>query len=471
MLDCWGDPAVFGLESVAVGADVSQIIPLLGDYGVNDELELPLITDDRGFSYNIHLFSQDSEHYVLLIDAREELAERRKYQQAMNEVRLALEKEQKYIAELVDAQSELTLRRKEAEQESRRRGEYIATMSHELRTPLTAIIAHAEQVTDQDAAQAIAAVAHRQLWVIDNLLSRAKLDAEGVVIYAGVSDLRRLIDELSLVFAPLAAEKALSYSAFMTPAVPEFVWLDLFHLRQTLVNVLGNAVKYTREGSVELRIDYRDSRVFVSVMDTGPGIDADTLRDVFAPYMRGNEASQAPGTGLGLGIARQLVDSMGGELALESTPGAGTTVSFSIEAKPVSNEQAAPESNKKIEILVCDDDPDITDLLEVRLSEAGYEVRAASDGEALVAMVLERQPQAVIIDLNMPGLDGAAAARRLRESGFRAPIIVLSGAAGVRDLENALAAGCTQFVRKPPQMTALIRLVQELVLAAQFSQT
>ena len=113
----------------------------------------------------------------------------------------------------------------------------------------------------------------------------------------------------------------------------------------------------------------------------------------------------------------------------------------------------------------------LTDLLEVRLSEAGYAVQAAPDGESLIALALETQPQAVIVYLNMPGLDGAAAARRLHESGFRAPIIVLSGAAGARDLENALAAGCTQYVRKPPQMSALIRLIQELLLAAEFQQT
>ena len=284
-------------------------------------------------------------------------------------------------------------------------------------------------------------------------------------------NLRRLIDELSLVFAPLAAEKALSYSAYVAVAVPEFVWLDGFHLRQVLVNVLGNAIKYTREGSVELRMDYRDGSLHVTVTDTGPGIDAETLRNLFAPYVRGREAGRAPGAGLGLGISRQLVDSMGGTLELESGLGAGTTASLRIDAAEVSGDQTAPDTDKRVSILVCDDDPDITDLLDVRLSEAGFGVRVAADGESLVAEALETRPRLVIIDLNMPGLDGAAAARRLREAGFRAPIIVLSGAAGARDLEHALAAGCSQFVRKPPQMTALIRLIQELLLAAQADET
>jgi signal transduction histidine kinase/CheY-like chemotaxis protein len=472
VVDSWGDAATFGLDAIPAGTDIAAIIPVLRDYSVDDELELPFITDDRNYTYHIHIFSSDNAHYVLLIDAREELAERRKYQQAMNEIRLALEKEQKYIAELVDVQSELTLRRTEAEQESRRRGEYIATMSHELRTPLTAIVAHAEKLSDQplgeevrEVAQAIAGVAHRQLWVIDNLLSRAKLDAEGVAVYAGVTDLRRLIDELSLVFAPLAAEKAISYSAFVALDVPEFAWLDAFHLRQVLVNVLGNAIKYTREGSVELRMDYRDGRLLVIVTDTGPGIDAETLGNIFAPYVRGREASRAPGSGLGLGISRQLVESMGGELKLESSVGKGTTASFSIEAEKVSGDQDTSAGAAPAQILICDDDPDITDLLDVRLSDAGFGVSVAADAQALIAQAIESQPQVVIIDLNMPGLDGATAARRMREAGFRAPIVVLSGAAGARDLENALAAGCTQFVRKPPQMTALIRLIKELLLA------
>jgi signal transduction histidine kinase/CheY-like chemotaxis protein len=474
LLESWGDAKVFGLESLHSGADVTQAIPVLCDYDFDARIVLPFVTDNRNFSYHVHIVPDSGQRYVLLIDAREELEQRRRYQQAANEVRLALEKEQKFIAELVDAQAELALRRKEAEQESRRRGEYIATMSHEFRTPLTAIITRAERLSehalkaeDKESAQAIAGIAHRQLWVIDNLLARAKLDAEGFVVHAGVTDVRRLVDELSLVFAPLAAEKALSFSAFVAHSVPEFVWLDGFHLRQVLVNVLGNAIKYTREGSVVLRLEYRDCRLYAAVADTGPGMDEDSLRTVFAPFVRGREAPNAPGAGLGLGISRQLVEAMGAELTIDSALNRGTTVSFDLAADAVSRSRADSDFSRSQRLIVCDDDPDITDLLDVRLREAGYDVRIASDGESLIDLALETDPQAIIVDLNMPGVDGPAAARRLRESGFRAPIIVLSGAGSSRDFEYALAAGCTQFVRKPPQMAALIRLIEESVLAAQ----
>ena len=472
LLESWGDAQVFGLESLPIGADVTRHIPLLCDYDFGETIELPFVTDVDDHSYHLHIVSAAEAHYVLLVDAREDLEQRRSYQQAANDVKLALEKERKFIGELVDAQAELALRRKEAEQESRRRGEYIATMSHEFRTPLTAVIAHTEQLSegtlppaDRKSVQAIAGIAHRQLWVIDNLLARAKVDAEGFTAHAGVTDIRRLVDEIALVFAPLSAEKALSYSARVAQTVPQFVWLDGFHLRQVLVNLLGNAIKYTQEGFVELRFEYRDGRLFVAVTDTGTGIDDSNLRNIFVPFVRGSAAPNTPGTGLGLGICRQLVDAMGGELSLDSTLSVGTNVRFDIDADAIRDGTHSDDDSAPARIIVCDDDPDITDLLDVRLTQAGYDVLTTLNGEALIKAALEFEPQMVIVDLNMPGLDGPSAARRLRESGFRAPIVVLSGAGSEREFQYALAAGCSEFVRKPPQMNALLRLIQALLLA------
>jgi signal transduction histidine kinase/CheY-like chemotaxis protein len=465
LLEFWGNPTVFGLDGIQIGSDLVEFIPLLSDYGCDEEVALPFVTDLTGHSYHLYLVPDRRTRYVIF-------AERRRHQQAANEVKLTLDKEQKVIAELVDAQAELALRRKEAERESRRRGEYIATMSHEFRTPITSIAAHAERLAerplateDKRAAQAVASIAHRQVWAIDNLLSRAKLDAEGFGVYPGVADVRGLVSELSLVFAPLAAEKALSFNALVTRAVPEFVWLDALHLRQVLVNLLGNAVKYTRDGSVELRIDHRRDRLWIEVADTGPGMDDECLHGVFTPFVRGRRAPDAPGAGLGLGISRQLVAAMGGELTIESVLNEGTAARFDIAAEPIENTRPDSAEAERGTVIVCDDDPDITDLLEVRLAAAGFDVHVAANGEDLVHEVLASDPRLVIVDLNMPGMDGASAARRLREAGSRAPIVVLSGTANARDIEYALASGCTEFVRKPPQMAALVRLVEGLVIA------
>ena len=473
LLETWGNPENFGLESLNVGASVTPFLPLIADYDADESLELPFVTDTKGYSYHVHLIPDSGTRFVLLIDAKTELEERRTYQQTANEVKLVLERERRLIADLVDAQAELALRRKEAEQESRRRGEYIATMSHEFRTPVTAILAHAERLADRDIsndnpdiAQAIARVAHRQIWVIDNLLARARLDAEGFAVHASVTDVRRLVDELSLVFAPLAADKGLSFAATVALSVPEFVWVDGLHLRQVMVNLLGNAVKYTSDGSVGLEISHRDDRLSVIVSDTGPGIDEESQNGLFAPFTRGREAPSAPGAGLGLGISRKLVDSMGGDLTLQSAPQSGTKVRFDIPVDSAGGDLSSTEMGEQISIVVCDDDPDITDLLDIRLTEAGFDVTVVANGDALINTTLETNPTLVIVDLNMPGIDGPSAARRLRESGYLAPILVLSGAARRQDIEYALASGCTEFVRKPPQIGALKRLIQQLALTA-----
>ena len=473
LLEAWGDGEPYGHESIAPGDDVSQALPFLSDYDLEEHLELPFVTDAEGRAYHVHLIPDGSARYVILLDARDEIRERQRNQQTANEVRLLLERERRLIAELVDAQAELAVRRKEAEEESRRRGEYIATMSHEFRTPLTSVLAHAERLAagvdsteSANAGQTIQRITQHQLWLIDNLLLRARLEADGFSSHRTVTDTRKLVDDLSLVFAPLAADKELSFGARVAASVPEFLVLDDLHLRQALVNVLGNAIKYTDEGSVELDLDYAGDRLSAAVADTGPGIPADSQAALFTPFNRGRVEPRAPGAGLGLGITRKLVESMDGSLSLDSKPGRGTRLTLTLPAAIAALAEGNDGGASGV-IVLGEDDPDISDLLEVRLAEAGYRVHGVSDGKTLVDSAIELQPNLVIVDINMPGLDGPAAARKLRERGFSAPILALSGASRRQDIEQALSSGCTEFLRKPPHMGTLKRLVQQLILAEQ----
>jgi len=477
LLEAWGEAGQYGLEALEPGADAAEALPFLSDYAQEEQLELPFVTDAEGHAYHVHLIPDEGARYVVLVDARDELRERQRYQQTANEVRLLLERERRLIGELVDAQVELAVRRKEAEDESRRRGEYIATMSHEFRTPLTSVLAHAERLaTDSDPAEnlrigkAIQRITQHQLWLIDNLLLRARLEADGFAIHRSVADLRSLVDDLCLVFAPLAAEKALSFGAQVGGDVPEFLILDDLHLRQALVNLLGNAIKYTDEGSVELRVEFAGGRLLMTVTDTGPGIPEEEQTGLFAPFNRGREEPRAPGTGLGLSITRQLIEAMEGTLDLRSAPGEGARVTLTLSAQAAEIGTAEAGAAGSSLIVLGEDDPDILDLLEVRLAEAGYRVHGVADGEALVDSALELEPSLVIVDINMPRLDGPAAARKLRERGFHAPILALSGASRRQDIEYALSSGCTEYLRKPPHLGTLKRLIQQLILADQASQ-
>jgi signal transduction histidine kinase/ActR/RegA family two-component response regulator len=478
LLETWGNAEPYGLEGLEPGDDATELAPFLGDYAASEAVDLPFVTDAAGQAYHVHLIPGGRSRYVLYIDARDELEHQRRHQQTANEVKLLLERERRLIDELVDARTELIVRRKEAEEESRRRGEYIGTMSHEFRTPLTSVLAHAERLA-QDAAspedaqtgRAICRLTQHQLWLIDNLLLRARLEADGVALHRTVTDIRKLVDDLCLVFAPLAADKALSFGARVGHDVPELVLLDDLHFRQVLVNLLGNAVKYTEEGSVELDIQHDGAQLSASVTDTGPGMHRDEQAALFDPFRRGREAPRVTGAGLGLSITRRLVEAMEGELDLDSGVDQGTRVTVRMAAPAAENASDALDPGEARLIVLGEDDPDISALLEVRLGEAGYRVHGVTDGEAVVDSALSLQPSLVIVDTNMPKLDGPAAARKLRENGFDAPILALSGASSRQDIDYALSSGCTEFLRKPPHLETLKRLIHRLILTGQTAPT
>ena len=468
LLERWGAAAAYGLDHLHPGDDVSSAVPFLDACDARDAVELPFITDAVGHSFHAHLIPDHNDCYVLYLDARKELDEKRRAQQAANEVKLLLERERRIIEELVDAKAELTVRRQAAEAESRRRGEYIATMSHEFKTPLMALLAHSERLFDEpqsskESADAIRRIAQQQLWLVDNLLTGARLEHDGFAIHPQATDLRALVSDLCLVFAPLAATTELSFAAYLADSVPEFVLVDDLHLRQVLINLLGNAIKFTEAGSVALEMDYRDAKLLATVSDTGPGIAAGDQVKLFEAFQRGGEAPRKAGAGLGLSITRSLVEAMQGELRLDSAPGSGTRVMLEIAAAPVAA-LADDTAMSSTSILIAEDDPDICDLLGLKLSEVGYRVRVVHDGHAVIEAALSDRPGLIILDTNMPGLDGPTAARKLRESGFSAPILALSAAGRSHDIEFALASGCTAFLRKPAHPDALKRVVRELLL-------
>lgn len=470
-LASWGSAAAYGLEDLHPGDDIRGRAPFLEAYPGGDA-ELPFITDSQGHAFHAHVIRERDGFYVLLIDARAELEERRRAQQKANEVQLLLDRERRIIAELVDARAELSLRRKEAEAESRRRGEYIATMSHEFRTPLMALLAHAERLDRaglprdaKEAADAVRRITQQQIWLVDNLLTGARIEAEGFAIHPQATDLRRLVRDLCLVFAPLAADSGLSFAAYLD-SVPEFVLVDDLHLRQVLVNLLGNAVKFTDEGGVDLEIGYCDGRLRLTIGDTGPGIARDDQAVLFDAFQRGGAAPRKSGAGLGLAITRALVEAMGGTLRLDSELGCGTRVELDIAAAVVqpSPDQCAGDGTS---ILIGEDDPDVADLLALKLGEAGYRVKVVDNGRSVVEIGTAEKPDLIILDTNMPQLDGPAAARCLRERGFAAPILALSAANRSHDIEFALASGCTEFLRKPAHPETVKRIVRELVLKSE----
>lgn len=478
----WGDAAAHGLEGLSLGDDMRDVAPFLESYPTDTEEILPFITTREGFVSHVHLSPHVLGRTVLYLDAREELATRQRVQQLANETRLVNYRQRKLLEELIDARTELDNRRREAEENSRRKSEFIAAMSHEFRTPLTSVIGYAQLLREQvnsDArlakkVNAIERASNHLLALVENLLDQARLEVGGVEIRASVIDVRRMLDDLTIMLAPLAADKSLSFVVFVDPEVPEFVRVDELRLRQILVNLLGNAVKFTDEGSVELQVGWNRQRMVARIRDTGPGISEADRERIFEAFQRGDQHQRRPGAGLGLNITLRLVQLMGGEIAMDSALGGGTTITVEIPAQSMSG-PSVDESGvlragdlagtlTAAHILLAEDDEDIVRLVSMHLEGAGYRVSVAEDGEKAVRMALANEPELIIMDVGMPELDGPTAARKLRDKGYSRPILGLTASSVVDDAEFVLASGYTECLKKPFHMPDLLSALVRLLL-------
>ena len=476
VVDCWGDRAAYGLEAITNGQDAVEVAPFLAGQPLGQTLGLPFVTDADGRAFHIDLIPDGDSCFVLFLDAEQECRRTRQVQQIANESRLIVARQKRLIDELIDTKTELALRRREAEEQSRDRGRYMAMMSHEFRTPLTAALGYVDLVTECDDlpvaarehAVRLKRVTQQQLVLVDNLLNQARLEVGGVAIREVLADIRGLVEDISVLIAPLAAEKGLAFSAQVARRVPEYLRLDEIRFRQIVVNIMGNAVKYCEEGTVRLVLDWQDAGLEVRIDDTGPGIAAEQLPTLFRPFQRGASEPHAPGAGLGLSISRQLAEAMGGTITLRSRLTEGTTVTITLPAASATESPGGdPRANADLEtgkILIAEDDPDLRLLLTAWLEQDGQTVTAAADGEEALAQTLKERPDLLVVDTNMPRLGGPGVARSLRARGFDGAIVALSGAHDPRDVEFALSCGCDEFLAKPPHRGTFLRVVRRMLL-------
>jgi CheY-like chemotaxis protein len=280
------------------------------------------------------------------------------------------------------------------------------------------------------------------------------------------------------MFELQAAAKGIEFRRVLTEPLPEVVRADEKRLRQILINVLGNAVKFTHVGRVEFRVSYAREMAVFEIEDTGPGIAADEIEHVFEPFARGSEASAAAsgGTGLGLTIGKMLTDLMGGEMTVRSTVAGppGSPVSGSVgtlfrirlflpEASGVRVERELPRiartgyAGARRRVLVVDNEEVDRDLLANLLEPLGFEIRKATSGPECLAILQGYRPDAILMDLAMPGIDGWATVRAIREQRLsEAPIAIVSGNAFDKGLDNDVGIAADDFVLKPVRVGELL---------------
>jgi len=266
------------------------------------------------------------------------------------------------------------------------------------------------------------------------------------------------------MFVPLAEAKGIRFRASLVREDPAPPRLDDVKLRQVVINLLSNAVRYTAHGEVVLALDWHTQQLRIEVRDSGIGIAPEFIGSVFKPFNRGGQAG-SKGAGLGLSIVRRLVDQMHGTLALESEPGRGTC--FRIElpsaitlAPSAGADDAALRGRR---VLVVDDDPDIAQLLEVLLSDLGFDVRLLDDAEAALDGAMREAPDILLVDVELPGMSGNAVVYQLRAQGYGGAIVTLSANASTDARDASLRAGANYYLTKPLELERFVATMRRAI--------
>ncbi len=373
-----------------------------------------------------------------------------------------------------------------AEASNRAKSVFLASMSHEIRTPMNAILGFSQLLLDDaglDARQrgqleSIRRGGEHLLGLINDVLEMSKIEAGRVTASMAETDLANLVWDLESMFQLRAAEKGLFLKVGREASLPRHVETDETKLRQILINLMGNAVKFTAKGGVELRLRAEPGpdtglRLVVEVEDSGPGIAGEDLPRLFQRFEQtrtGREAST--GTGLGLAISQGFARLMGGDITVKSRPGAGSTFTLSLPVTPLATPGPAawveprrviglPPGETRRRVLVADDISENRELLEQMLGRVGFEVRTANDGAQALELFSAWRPDLVLMDLRMPGMDGLSTIRAIRaaEKGGRVPIVAVTASVFEEDRREVESAGGDDFVSKPFRVAELLRVV------------
>ncbi len=367
---------------------------------------------------------------------------------------------------------------------------FLANMSHELRTPMNAILGmidvalpKAIDPTVRDCLQTAKESADLLLTLLNDLLDSAKIESGKLELESAPFSLRRMLDRTARVLAVRASEKGLAFYCRMPDTTPDAVIGDQMRLQQVLLNLAGNAIKFTERGDVEISVralSHADEACLeFAVRDTGIGLSPDDLERLFQPFTQADVSMSRRfgGTGLGLSISKSLVRLMGGSISVASELGKGSTFRFTVRL-PLANELPSdleasaailPAACPPCGILLVEDNPANQKLASYILQDRGHQVAVAGDGREAIRLAGQNHYDVILMDVQMPGMNGleaTAAIRGKEQPGNRVPIIAMTAHAMEGDRQRCLAAGMDGYLPKPVNAQEMIRLVEGLARGA-----
>ena len=419
------------------------------------------------------------------------LAERRRHVVAVEEARGQAERQAGELAVLARDRDEA---RRAAQEASRLKSEFLAHTSHEIRTPMTALVGYTELLGDPDLspaerAEGLATIrrnGEHLMTIVNDILDLSKIESGRMTIERMACSPFALVAEVAAVLRPRAAHDGLDVEVGYRSPLPETIETDPTRLRQILLNLVGNAIKFTPRGSVRLEVGpVEDTRLRFEVIDTGIGLDAEQQARLFTAFSQADASTtrRFGGTGLGLAISKRLAGMLGGDLRVRSLPGEGSTFTLTIDVGSLAGvrlldrppevraaaERPEPSADERQalrgRILLAEDGLDARRLLARHLRAAGAEVETAENGLVACELALRAAEAGapydlILMDMQMPELDGYAAAARLRAAGYRGPIVALTAHAMEDERARCLGAGCDGFATKPILRRTLIEVAR-----------
>lgn len=456
-----GNAAFYDFDmDASSGKNAEELLPFLIGTDTTVAQYLPYIEFIENIITDIYLYPNTSGFEVVLLETSKQHDTQQAVQQQSNENAILHYRLQQLDEKLKQNNALL-------EKANKAQSEFIATASHELKTPLSSILGYAEYLKqhkgDAESGQAVTAIftnGNYLLSLIDNLLEQGRVEGGQVAIQRRPCKLSVLLTDIENIIQPLARKKQLSFK--VENGNGEVVLdIDEQHVRQVLINLLTNAIKFTEKGRVTLIADYSNELLQFNVIDTGIGIPESELKEIMLPFRRAGHHNSIEGIGLGLSVSKKLAALMDGDLIIESTYGHGTTAIFSIPADIITHKETKlSETYSETHILLVEDDKDLGLLFDNILTTHGFLVETVSDQENLDRAMNVHPPKIILMDHNVNGYNGLDLIHHINQKGYTGKIIMMTASTEQSLVDLALKAGCCDFLQKPISRNRLLETIQ-----------